>query len=111
MDFTVAAIGWSCAPVILIMALWIYKRRKPIHFFAGTSVEPSEITDVTAYNRANAKMWVCYAIWLIIVGILSIFSRTIGLVLSVASLFPGVLFLYIPYKRIYNKYKKHQENV
>ena len=108
MDFTAAAICWSIAPVIGLTALWILKRRKPIHFFAGTSVEPHEVTNVKAYNRANAKMWALYGAWFVLIGALSFLSSTVGIVLSVASIIPGVFFLYIPYKRIYNKYKQTQ---
>jgi hypothetical protein len=107
MDFSVAAICWSCSPIIGIIALWILKRRKPIHFLAGTAVEPQDITDIPAYNRANAKMWAGYAAWLILIGALSLLNSTVGIALSVASIIPGVFFLYIPYKRIYNKYKTH----
>ena len=106
MDFTAAAICWSISPIIGITALWISKRRKPIHFFAGTTVEPQKITDVPAYNRANAKMWALYAAWLIIIGALSLLNSTVGIVLSVVSIIPGVFFLCIPYKRIYKKYKQ-----
>ena len=109
MDFTVAAVCWSCSPIIGIIALWISKRRKPIHFFAGTTVEPQEITDIPAYNRANAKMWACYAAWLTLIGAVSLLNSTVAIVLlyvAVASIIPGVFFLYIPYKHIYNKYKR-----
>jgi len=106
MDFTAAAICWSIAPIIGVTALWISRRRKPIHFFAGTTVEPQEITDIPSYNRANARMWALYAVWFIVISVLSLLHSTVGIVLSIVSIIPGIFFLYIPYKRIYSKYKR-----
>jgi len=105
MDFTAVPMCLSIATFIGISALWVSKRRKPIHFFAGSTVEVQEVTDVSAYNRANAKMWALYAAWFIVISALSLLNSTVGIVLSVVSIIPGVFFLYIPYKWIYKKYQ------
>jgi len=35
MDLGVAIASWSCFLIFLGCAIWISKRRKPIHFFQG----------------------------------------------------------------------------
>lgn len=110
MDFSIAITSWVCSLLFGVCALWIYKRRKPINFFHGTVIEPKEITDIPAYNRANALMWTIYAACFVLTGILSLFDYTAGLVMMLFLFLPGLIPLYIFHKRIYNKYK-HTDSV
>jgi hypothetical protein len=97
---------WICALIIGAIAIWVAKRSKPIHFFAGTIVEPKEISNIPAYNRANALMWLIYACCFVVVGVLSLFNDITGLVLMLVLFIPSLIPLYIIHKKIYNKYKR-----
>ena len=78
-----------------------------MHFWAGSTVEPDNITDIPAYNRANGIMWAVYAAVMVLSGLLGLFSITAGATVLVLACVPGVIILFIAYKRIYNKYKRH----
>jgi hypothetical protein len=106
MGMGLAIASWLCSLMICACALWVYKRKKPIHFFAGTTVEPKEIDDISAYNKANALMWAIYAACFVVTGVLSLFSDIAGLVLMLVLFIPTIIVLYIFHKRIYNKYKR-----
>lgn len=49
---------------ILIAGLGFYawRREKPMWFWSGTTVDPKSISDVRAYNHANAIMWWVYSL-------------------------------------------------
>jgi uncharacterized membrane protein YjjB (DUF3815 family) len=106
MDFGIAVTCWLCALIIGVCALWISKRRKPIHFFTGSTVEPEEVTDIPAYNRANALMWTIYAACFVVVGTLSFFNSIAGLILMLVLFIPCIIPMYFFHKRIYKKYKR-----
>jgi len=101
-----ACVCWFCALIFGLIALWAYKRRTPMHFWAGSTVEPEEIADITAYNRANGKMWLAYAASTILSGVVSLFSIGVGAILLTIICIPGIAVLIVGYKRIYKKYKK-----
>ena len=106
MNIGVAISYWLCSLIIWIIALVVPKLRKPIHFFAGTTVEPKEITDIPAYNKANGLMWAAYAAIFVCLGVVSLFiSSTVSIAIHVIIFIPGIFVLYIPHKQIYNKYK------
>ena len=51
-------------PVSLLftgLGIFAWKRKKPMWFWSGSTVEDWEITDIPAYNRANGIMWLCYS--------------------------------------------------
>lgn len=100
-----AATCWLCSLVFGAIAYWAFKRKDPMHFWAGSTVGPEEIADIPSYNRANGIMWTIYTLWMVITGVLSLFSITIGTLLLVILCVPGIIILIVAYKRIYNKYK------
>ena len=101
-----ASICWFCALIFGLIALWAFKRKTPMHFWAGSEVKPEEITYIPAYNRENGKMWLIYTAATVFSGAVSLWSIGIGAVLLTVVCVPGIAFLIINYKRIYNKYKK-----
>jgi hypothetical protein len=101
-----AAICGFCALIFGLIALWAFKRRTPMHFWAGSTVKPEEIADISAYNKANGKLWLGYTIGMIISGVVSLFSIGAGAILLTIICVPGVAVLIVVYKRIYEKYKK-----
>ena len=100
-----AIIVWVCGLIMWALAFWAYKRTTPMHFWAGTTVKPEEISDIPAYNRENALMWFIYGAFSFVSGIVMLFSVAIGAILVfVLSVF-GIIPLIWNYKRIYKKYK------
>ena len=87
------------------IGIFAWKRKKPMWFWAGTTVEESEIADISAYNRANGIMWIGYSAVFWISTVLGIFQMdTVGIVLTVGCL-AGIPVLIIAYRRIYEKYR------
>ena len=105
MDFGVAVTCWLCALIIGACAFWIYKRKKPIHFFSGTTIDSKEIIEISAYNRENALLWAIYAVCFVAAGILSLFNGIAGIILMLVLFMPCLIPMYILHKRIYKKYK------
>lgn len=103
-----AVICWLCALVFGAIALYAYKRKDPMHFWAGTNVKPQDIADIPSYNRANGLMWAIYTACMVVTGILALFSITIGVVLLVIICVPGIVVLIVVYNRIYKKYRRQQ---
>jgi len=101
-----AAICWFCALILGLIALWAFKRKTPMHFWSGSEVKPEEISNIPAYNKANGMMWLKYTAATVFSGAVSLWSVGIGAILLTVVCVPGIAFLVINYKRIYNKYKK-----
>jgi membrane protease YdiL (CAAX protease family) len=104
-NITSAVLFGLMALIYGVVAFWISKRRKPIHFIAGDEVRAEEITDVRAYNRANSKMWAIYAIIHVLAGLFGLLSSTIAIVLFMLLLIPGLIILFVFHKRIYDRFK------
>jgi hypothetical protein len=100
-----AAMCFFVALAIGLIAGWAFRRKEPMHFWAGTEVKPEEITDIPAYNRANGIMWAAYSVDFVLAGIVSLFSAAIGGILIGALSTVGIVILVIIYKRIYKKYR------
>ena len=87
------------------IGIFAWKRKKPMWFWAGTTVEESEIADIPAYNRANGIMWICYSAVFWGSTVLGIFQMdNAGIVLAVGCL-AGIPVLIIAYRWIYEKYR------
>ena len=100
-----AVITWFVALIIGAIAIWAFKRKTPMHFWAGSTVDPKEIADIPAYNRANGFMWSVYAGSFVLSGVLALFNMMAGVILILLACIPGVAGLFIAYRRIYNRYK------
>jgi len=88
--------------------IWALKRKTPMHFWAGTTIKPEEISDIPAYNRANALMWAAYAIGFFASGIVALFSVIACVVVIFVLCFPGIFGLIIAHSMIYRRYKAHK---
>ena len=100
-----AATCWFCSIYCGAIAFWAFKRRDPMHFWAGSTIKPEEIADIPAYNRANGLMWTVYTAFIVVTGVLFLFNIILGTVSLVAICVPGIPVLIVIYKRIYNKFK------
>lgn len=101
-----AAICCLCSLVFGFIAMLSFKRKSPMHFWSGSIVKPEEITDISAYNRANGMMWTVYTIFMVVAGILSLFNILMGSILLVLICIPGTIILIIAYNRIYEKHRR-----
>jgi len=98
--------GLIALPLIGV-AVWAFNRRSPMPFFAGgvaDNPKPEDITDVKAYNKAIGTLWLCGAIGLVISGVVSFFSMTVGIVALLIVCIPGIIILIVGYNRIQSKY-------
>ncbi len=97
---------WVCAASFLGLGLFARRYQKPMWFWSGTTVAPESISDISAYNRANSRMWLCFSLPFWACGFLSLWYPLLsGLLLTVCSL-AGIPVLPVWYGKIYKKYKR-----
>lgn len=88
---------------------YAWRREKPMWFWSGTTVKPENISDIPAYNHANAIMWWVYS--LLYWGAALIFRTNQALseiIMAIAATI-GLIPLCIAYTLIYRKYRKKEE--
>lgn len=107
-----AFVGLGCGALFYWIGVWAEKRKDPMHFYTGTVVDPETISDIPAYNRANARMWKRYSIPYWLCGICSILMPwmpdvvgTVALVSIILSCTIGIWWLVHTYHKIYRAYK------
>ena len=96
-------------PVSLLftgLGVYAWKRKKPMWFWSGITVEESEISDISAYNKANGIMWIVFSAILWISTIFGSLNMKIGGITLIVGCILGAPALPIVYGRIYRKYKK-----
>ncbi len=96
-------------PVSLLftgLGFFAWRRKKPMWFWSGSTVKESEISDVTAYNRANGIMWLVFSLIMWVSTILGAVNAKAGGILLIAGCIIGVPILPIVYGKIYRKFKK-----
>ena len=69
-------------------------------------MDPHEITDIPAYNRANGLMWSGYAGCMVATGIVYLFDITMGVILLLLICIPGIAVLIIVHYLIHNRYRR-----
>ena len=88
------------------IGIYAWRRKQPMWFWSGTKVRESEITDVPAYNRANALMWICYSLIFWISTFAGLRNETAGGILLIAGCLIGTPFLAIAYSKILSRYRR-----
>ena len=96
---------FGCAILFYGMGVYAQKREKPMHFWSGTTVDASKITDVKAYNKENARMWKIYSLWYFASGIIYFWSVGIAIALLVLACTVGMGVLVSTFTKIEKKYK------
>ena len=104
--------GFGCGALFSWIGSWAESRKDPMHFWTGSVVDPKTITNIPAYNKANARMWRRYAApyWLTgICGVISFLDARIFILvgcwlIGLASTV-GIIWLIWAYKRIEKQYK------
>ena len=104
------AIIWSiivfgCAFLFLGIGIYASRREKPMWFYSGTTVDASKISDVKAYNRENARMWVLYSLWYFASGAVYFWKAWMAVALLVLACTLGMGILAVTYHKIEKKYK------
>lgn len=99
---------WGAAALFFGIGVWANHRKTPMHFWAGTEIDPRTVSDIPAYNHENAVMWKVYAVPYWIAGALSLFQAhwcavAAGILITLAC-FPGLLILIRHYRQIEAKY-------
>ena len=103
----IAYVIWSvCAIVFLIIGISTFNNKEASGFF--TFVKPPEVTDIKAYNKAVAILWIVSAVLFEIIGIPILFMeqndpRSLVMVVATVILLIGMM---IVYTRIEAKYRK-----
>lgn len=95
----------SMMPAVLVfvgIGIYSFKRKTPMHFWAGSTVKSEEISDIKAYNRANGVMWIAYGLSFLLIPLLG--SMVGGIVIAILSPFM-IVGMVLCYRCIYNKYK------
>ncbi len=100
-----ALCSWWCAVIFLAIAIYFRQKDTPAHFWSGSTVEPWEIRDIPAYNRANARMWGIYGALWVVIGAVAFWDVAASAVLMGIVAFGGIPVLIFGYRKIYGKYR------
>ena len=108
--------GFGCGALFFGIGVWATKRKDPMHFYSGTTVDPKTISNVPAYNRENGKMWKQFSVPFWMCGVLAIGSLwadwcAVGytILIFVGSIAGGV-GLVLRYNKIRKKYAAAKAN-
>ncbi len=100
-----AASCWICGIFFLGFGLFARRYKKPIWFWSGSTVNPDCISDIPAYNRANARMWTVFSVPFWASGLISFWWMMPAAVLLTVACLGGLPVLIITYNKILKKYK------
>ena len=87
------------------IGVYAWRRKRPMWFWSGTTVDEKELSDVRAYNRANGIMWIAFSAVFWISAVLGFFQIKTGGVIMFAGCTAGIPALIAVYNRIYARYK------
>lgn len=92
------------------IGLWAARRKTPMHFYAGTTIDPLRVSDIPAYNRACGRMWKWYSVPFFLAALVSVpavryqWLHILGLILVALACTLGLWWLIRSYRRIEQKY-------
>ena len=98
-------VSFGCAGLFFGIGVYAKRLKKPMWFWSGCEVDPSEITDIKQYNRENGLMWQLYSLWYWGMGVAEIWSSAVALTLLVLGCTIGMVILVCTYNHIYKKYR------
>lgn len=88
------------------IGIYAWRRKKPMWFWSGSTVNESDISDIATYNRANGIMWLVFSLVMWFSTILGALNVKTGGIILIAGCIIGIPTLPIVYGKIYRKYKK-----
>ena len=106
---------WGCAGLFFGIGFCAQKQEKPVHFWAGSAIDPKSVMDIWAYNQENGRMWMVYSIPYWMAGLIDLFflgsdfGAIAAVILLLAACVPGIPMLIAHYRRIEKKYIKTQK--
>ena len=104
-------INLMCAGIFYGIGVWANKRKDPMHFYAGSTIDPKTISDIPAYNRENAKLWKMFSVpfWFCAgCAFGSIWMETlmtVSIIILVLGCTVGIGWLVWKYSKIHRKYR------
>ena len=104
-------INLLCGVIFYAIGVWAQKRKDPMHFYTGTTVDPKTISDIPAYNQENERLWKTYSAPFFLCAACAFASiwaedlMMVSIVLLVLGCTLGGGWLVWKYHRILRKYK------
>jgi len=101
---------FGSALLFSVIGLHANKADKPVHFWAGSTIDPENVSDIRAYNRKCAIMWLWYSIPYCIAGAVAVLGGgedsaiIISAFVLAAACIPGIPILIFHYRRIEKRY-------
>ncbi len=95
-----------CSLLFTGIGMYALRTKKPMWFWSGSTVRAEELTDVKAYNRANALMWLGYSLIYWASTILGFWQMTAAGIVLVFGCVLGTPLLAVIYHKIYLKYRR-----
>ena len=101
---------FGCALLFFGIGLRAKKAVKPVHFWAGSSIDSEKVSDIQAFNRECSIMWLWYSVPYWIAGAVAVLGggRDSAIIISVfvlaAACIPGIPILIMHYRRIEKRY-------
>ena len=105
-EIVLFAVLLGSALTFTLIGVYARQRREPMWFWAGTTVDASEITDVPAYNRENGAMWLRYSLWFWLAALAGPVSPGAALTFLVLGCTVGIVLLVRTFRRIDRKYRR-----
>lgn len=93
---------------LLFFGIGIYANRidKPMHFYSnGEEIDPSTISDIKKYNRANSIMWKIYSLFYFASAISYSFNEIVAIIILCVNTLGGIPVLVLVYNKILKKYE------
>ncbi len=94
-----------CSALFTGIGIYAWKRKKPMWFWTGSTVEETDISDIPAYNRANGLMWIVFSLVLWLSAFAGLWNGAAAGIILITGCIVGIPALVIAYKQIYEKYK------
>ena len=102
-------VSFGLALLFVSVAIHNVKRVSPAQFWPWQKVKQENLTDVAAYNKENASIWLTCAFLFAVNGVIGVFSRQLSAGLYLFFVFPGLFFLAQRYNKILRRYIKAAE--
>ena len=99
-----------CSGAFLGISVWARRRKDPMHFYSGVPIDPKTVSDIPAYNLANARMWLVFSIPFILAtlaGIVSFFAAWASVacaLLLFGGCIIGIPLLLLRYRKIADEF-------
>ena len=71
-----------CSALFTRLGIYACKRKKPMWFWSGTTVDEKEISDIPAFNRANGIMWIAFSLYMWLCTVLGALNMRAGGILN-----------------------------